>query len=61
MGRINKAQIDLSINALAITTQIETVFVIKNHRADFVDNSLLTKNAFNGKKGKKGKSLRDWE
>jgi len=61
MDRANKAQIALAISALDITTQNESVFVIKNHRADFVDAPVMARNEFNGKKGKKGKFLRDWE
>lgn len=52
-GKVNKRQI--------YATQKEAEFMITNHITDLFCAPVLDNNAFNVKKNKKGKSLKDWE
>lgn len=61
MSAVNKKVVALAINAIAISAQSESDFIIKNHRTDLVDAPVRDRDEFCGKKGKKGKYLKDWE
>ena len=61
MNMHNKSIVALAINALAISSQNESTFTIKNHKSDLVDAPVTIDNLnSSGKRGKKGKSLKDW-
>ena len=60
MNRHDKSIVALAVNALAITTQNNSDFMITSNRIAF-DAPVIAKNETYGKKGKKGKFLKDWD
>ena len=60
MNTHNKLLVSLAINAIAVSSNDQSNFVIKNHRESFVDAPVTIDNLCHGKRGKKGKSLKDW-
>ena len=58
MGRTNK--LALAINAFSIASQNQSNYVITNPRRDLDDKPAIAMNELKGKRGKKGKSLKDW-
>ena len=60
MSKANKGALIMALNAVYITVANESKFVITNPRTDLDDAPTIAMNDFKGKKGKKGKLLKDW-
>lgn len=60
MNRHNKSIVSLAVHAIEMDIQNSSTFMIKAKMSDLIDVPITINNVCAGKRGKKGKSLKDW-